>query len=199
MSGERQTLVVVGIGADGAAGLSPEARAHVARAELLAGGKRQLDYFLDFAGPRVVLEGDLRQAIAQLQANRTQRCVVLASGDPLYFGIGKLLLEHFEGAELQFVPHVSSVQLAFARIKQSWHDARVVSLHGRPLDALRAALAEDAGKIALFTDAHNTPAAIARVLRENDRDFTLWVCENLGGPEERVRSVPRDEVERGPC
>jgi precorrin-6Y C5,15-methyltransferase (decarboxylating) len=191
-----EPLVVVGIGADGPAGLSPEALDHVRRAETLAGGKRHLAMFPDNAVRRIVIDADLAGLMGRLQeAHRQGKTVVLASGDPLFFGIGRALLEAFNRDDLVFLPQVGSVPLAFARIKETWHDARVVSLHGRPLATLLPVLREGADKIAVLTDARNDPAAIARLLVENGfgDDFVLWVCEELGGPGERVtRWQPRD-------
>jgi precorrin-6Y C5,15-methyltransferase (decarboxylating) len=187
MTGE--PLVVVGIGHDGPAGLAPQARAHVAAARVLAGGRRHLDFFADWPGERIVLAGDLGAGVARLRAcYRQEKTVVLASGDPLFYGIGKLLLEAFPRDELLFLPAVSSVQLAFARVKEPWHDAVVVSLHGRPLEALLPALRAREGKIAVLTDPCNGPAAIAELLRGTGaaEDYALWVCENLGGPDERL-------------
>jgi precorrin-6Y C5,15-methyltransferase (decarboxylating) len=182
-------LIVVGIGQDGPAGLSPEARAHVERAEMLAGGKRHLAFFPTFAGEKIVLESDVASWIAKLQnRDRHRRTVVLATGDPLFYGIGRPLLEAFPKEELLFFPHVSSVALAFARLRESWQDACVVSLHGRPIGLLRAALHRGETKIAVFTDAHNHPAAIAGLLRDEGLadEYVLWVCEDLGSTQERI-------------
>jgi precorrin-6Y C5,15-methyltransferase (decarboxylating) len=182
-------LVVVGIGHDGPAGLSPEARAHVAAARVLAGGRRHLDFFPDWHGDKVVIDANLETVVGQLRERyRREKTVVLASGDPLFYGIGRVLLEALPRRDLVFLPHVSSVQLAFARLKEPWHDATVVSLHGRPLGALLPALQARAAKIAVLTDARNHPAAIADLLRRQDaaEDYALWVCENLGGPDERL-------------
>jgi precorrin-6Y C5,15-methyltransferase (decarboxylating) len=187
-------LVVVGIGHDGPAGLSAEARAHVAAARVLAGGRRHLGFFPEWPGEKVVIEGDLAAVVARLRERcATGKTVVLASGDPLFYGIGRLLLESFPRDDLLFLPHLSSVQLAFARLKETWHDACVVSLHGRPMEALRPAVEARAAKVALLTDATNHPAAVADFLRQNGAaaDYALWVCENLGGADERVsRHVP---------
>jgi precorrin-6Y C5,15-methyltransferase (decarboxylating) len=89
---------------------------------------------------------------------------------------------------LLFLPHVSAVQLAFARIKEAWHDAAVVSLHGRPLESLLPVLASGESKIAVLTDAQNHPAIIAQLLLDvgQAEDFDLWVCEDLEAPAERV-------------
>jgi precorrin-6Y C5,15-methyltransferase (decarboxylating) len=187
-------LIVIGIGHEGPAGLSAEARANIAAARLLAGGRRHLAFFPEWDGERIILEGDLEAVLDRLRQRYSRLpTVVLASGDPLFYGIGRLLLERIPREELVFLPQVSSVQLAFARIKETWHDARVVSLHGRLLEALRPALAAREPKIAVLTDGKNHPAAIAEYLRVQGAadDYVLWVCENLGGPDERVsRHVP---------
>jgi precorrin-6Y C5,15-methyltransferase (decarboxylating) len=194
-------LVVVGIGDDGPAGLSAEARAHLAAAGVLAGGRRHLAFFPEWTGEKVVIEGDLSAVVARLRERyAAEKTVVLASGDPLFYGIGRLLLESFPRDDLLFLPHLSSVQLAFARLRETWDDARVVSLHGRPLEALRPAVEARAAKVALLTDATNHPAAVADFLRRHGaaEDYALWVCENLGGADERVSrhdpALMRDET-----
>jgi precorrin-6B C5,15-methyltransferase / cobalt-precorrin-6B C5,C15-methyltransferase len=183
-----EPLVVIGIGHDGPAGLSHEALAHIAQARVLVGGKRHLAFFPDWSGETLVIDADLDRVVQQLKATyRRAKTVLLASGDPLFYGIGRVLTAHFPPEALLFLPQVSSVQLAFARIKTSWHDAQVVSLHGRPLPALLPALCSGATKIALLTDATNHPAAIGRFLLDHGGAHDLlWVCEELGGPRERV-------------
>src|SRR5262249_38300751 len=129
-----------------------------------------------------------------MAAARAHKTVVLASGDPLYFGIGRTLLTVFAKEELLFLPHLSSVQLAFARLKEPWHDACVVSLHGRPLHTLLPALQRGEPRLAILTHTENDPAAIARLLCETDcaEQYVLWVCEDLGGASERLtQASPR--------
>ncbi len=195
-----EPLVVIGIGHDGPAGLSPEAHDHIARAKVLAGGARHLAFFSEWDGEKVVFDANISQRIAYVRECAAQRkTVVLASGDPLFYGIGRLLLEVFPREQLLFLPHLSSVQLAFARIKETWDDACIVSLHGRPLQALAPALQRRESKIAVFTDAHNSPAAIGVCLRETGCAAVYpvaWVCENLGGPDERVTSWTPGELEQ---
>jgi precorrin-6Y C5,15-methyltransferase (decarboxylating) len=121
--------------------------------------------------------------------------VVLATGDPLFFGIGRYLLEHLPADDLVFHPHAGSVAVAFARIKVPWDDARVVSLHGRPLDELDAALAEGPDKLAVLTDGKNTPGVIARRVRSVAGGYDFWVCEDLDGREERVERFTPESLE----
>lgn len=195
-----ELLAVIGIGNDGRAGLSPEALDHIARAEVLAGGVRHLAFFSDWHGEKIAFDTNVNQRITDIQKCAAQRkTVVLASGDPLFYGIGRLLLEAFPRERLVFLPHISSVQLAFARIKMTWDDACIVSLHGRPMQSLLPALRRCEDKIAVFTDARNTPAAIGAFLGETGcaaAYHIVWVCENLGGPDERVTPWTPHELEQ---
>ncbi len=200
---------VVGVGLDGAAGLTDSVRQIVAQATLLVGSDRHLSYFPKHPAERLQL-GDLTQALNQIQqrlsaakgvgfstatesspADRPLCIVVLVSGDPLFFGLGRLLLTKLSPEQLTFHPHLSAVQLAFSRIKLPWQDAHLISAHGRPLDQVTQALQQGAEKIAVLTDATNTPGAIARLLLSLDLPtyYQTWVCENLGGPEEKIRSL----------
>ncbi|MEP0881249.1 precorrin-6y C5,15-methyltransferase (decarboxylating) subunit CbiE [Trichocoleus sp. ST-U3] len=189
------TLVhVVGIGLDGADGLSHSVREIVEQAMLLIGSDRHLSYFPDASAQRLIL-GDLTKVVEEIRDRLSAGSggiVVLVSGDPLFFGLGRLLVAQLPSAELTFHPHLSSVQLAFNRIKLPWQDARVISAHGRSLDELTQALQQGIEKIAVLTDTQNTPEAIARLLLALDLPSTyqFWVCENLGGADERVRSFP---------
>ena len=186
-------LVVVGIGHDGPAGLSAEAKAQVAAAQVLAGGRRHLDFFPERTGEKIVIDADLDKVVIRLsEVYATEKTVILASGDPLFYGIGGLLLRSFPREHLVFLPQVSSVQLAFARIKETWHDAKIVSLHGRPLETLRPAVLGRAAKIAVLTDGQNHPGVIGDLLRQLGaaEDYTCWVCENLGGTDELIGRHP---------
>jgi precorrin-6Y C5,15-methyltransferase (decarboxylating) len=191
---------VVGIGLDGASGLADSVRQIVEQATLLVGSDRHLRYFPDHPAEKIVL-GNLQQAIAEVQRRLAHRSdlqvVILASGDPLFFGLGRLLLAELPPEQLTFHPHLSAVQLAFNRIKVPWQDAQIISAHGRSLDELTQALQQGADKIAVLTDAIHTPAAIARLIVALDLPsyYQFWVCENLGSPEERIQSGSLSQAE----
>lgn len=182
---------VVGIGLEGTAGLSNTVQQLIGQATLLAGSDRHLSYFLDYEGDRLVL-GNFREAIQIIRTRLEQApatILILTSGDPLFFGLGRLLLAEFPAEQLTFHPHLSSVQLAFSRVKVPWQDARMVSAHGRSLDELTQVLQQGIEKIAIFTDQTNTPQTIAQLLCSLDlsSQYQLWVCENLGGEKEQIR------------
>lgn len=191
-----ETLHVIGIGDDGPAGLTPAAAMRVASAAVLVGGRRQLDFFPASRGPRILIDADRDRWLNELRdVYRQKKTVVLASGDPLFYGVGRLLLDFLPREDLVFVPHVSAVQLAFARLKETWNDAEIVSLHGRPLECLLPVVQQRPAKVAILTDAKNDPAAIARFLLEQGaaEGVDVCVCENLGSHEERLtRAQPGD-------
>lgn len=195
---------VVGIGLDGAAGLPESIQQLVTQATLLVGSDRHLSYFPNHPADRLVLT-DLSTAIAQIQQlispsfppspspplSPSPLIVILTSGDPLFFGLGRLLLAHFPAAQLTFHPHLSSVQLAFSRLKLPWQDARFISVHGRSLDALIQALQQGSDQLAVLTDGTNTPTAIAALVDSLNLPsrYRIWVCENLGGNDEQITEL----------
>jgi len=178
-------IYVIGAGVEGQEGFVQRALELIDQAVLLIGGARQLDFFPNFKGEKVVIEDD-RSAIVDRLRDRSGPTVVLASGDPLFFGIGRYLLRNLPEDDFEFVPNVSSVQYAFSKIKEPWDDAVFVSALGRGLKgAVDRIVAND--KAAVLTDDVNTPQAIARELTERGRDgYAAWLCENLGSAEERI-------------
>ena len=194
---------VVGIGLEGLASLTDATRDLLAQATLLVGSERHLSYVTDFPAPRLPLAdltSTLEQVQEQLQDYPHGPIVILVSGDPLFFGLGRLLLTVFPPDQLTFHPHLSAIQLAFSRLKLPWHDAQVISAHGRSLEQLPPLLQQGKAKIAILTDTTHTPGAIARLLSELDLplSYQMWVCENLGGPAERVQLVDLDPEHEQP-
>jgi precorrin-6Y C5,15-methyltransferase (decarboxylating) len=186
----RPAVTVVGIGDDGCTGLTSRGASAVARADVLVGGERQLAFFPQFKGERLVLKGGLDQVLARVAelANEHSVCV-LASGDPLFFGIGARVATAVGAEHVEFIPTPTSVQWAFARTGVAWDDAEVLSVHGRPIDGIATRL-RALRKVAVLTDGENSPRRLAaRLLEYGDTGFVAWVCERLGGPEERVRSL----------
>ncbi len=189
-----KTIHVIGAGVEGQEGFSQRALDLISQAELLMGGERQLDLFPEFAGEKVVIGRNIGAIVERLQKS-DKDTVVLASGDPLFFGIGRTLLRNLPEKQLQFVPNVSSVQYAFAKIREPWDDSVFVSVHGRSIEeAVGRIVAHD--KAAVLTDADNTPRAIAAEMIRRGRDgFTAFLCENLGADDEKITEMPlRDLV-----
>ncbi|MEI7034395.1 precorrin-6y C5,15-methyltransferase (decarboxylating) subunit CbiE [Streptomyces pratensis] len=179
-------MSVVGIGADGWAGLSGTARDALREAKVLIGGARQLDLLpAECAGVRVGWPSPLRPAVPRLLAeHRERRIAVLASGDPMFYGIGRALAEELGPRGLRVVPHPSSVSYACARLGWPLEDTEVITLVGRPAARIAAALHEGRRLLVLSADA-GTPAEVAALLTA--RGFgpsRLRVLEQLGGEDE---------------
>ena len=179
---------IVGIGGEGPERLSPALLERIRRADLLMGGERHLSWFSDIPGEKLVIGSNLKEvadrAVAALREGK--RVVVLASGDPLFHGIGSFLIKRIGKEGVEIVPSVSAMQTAFARVKEPWQEAALVSLHAKPIENILPFL-EEKKLIGLFTDEKNSPPAIARYLLDRgEQGWTVWVCENLGSETERI-------------
>jgi precorrin-6Y C5,15-methyltransferase (decarboxylating) len=157
-------------------------------ADILVGGKRLLDLFKESRARKKVIGRDIDGAVNFVrQEMKKQMVVVLASGDPMFFGIGKRMVDAIGANNTLIYPNISSVSAVFARIKEPWDDVRVISLHGRKnMRRLLKALEEE-NKIAVFTDPKNNPAWLAVRLLENQfLNYKICVLETLGSDAEKV-------------
>ncbi|WP_354643356.1 precorrin-6y C5,15-methyltransferase (decarboxylating) subunit CbiE [Kitasatospora camelliae] len=181
-------ITVVGLGADGWAGLAEASRAALCEAEVVIGGPRQLDLLpVEVTAERVPWPSPLRPALpGLLETHDGRRLAVLASGDPMFHGIGRALAETAGAERLRVLPHPSSVSYACARLGWPVEDTEVVSVVGRPLEGVTGVLAPGRRLLVLSADAR-TPGAVAALLTEHGHGAArMRVLEQLGGPAERV-------------
>jgi len=191
----RAKLVIVGIGDDGIAGLTEAARRIVAEADLLLGTPGMLRLVDALPAPKMALDPEMPAALRQVrEALAARRPVLVSGGDPLFYGVARYLCDRLGKDQFEVVPHVSSMQLAFARVKESWEDAYLTSLAGRPLEAVVDRI-RTAQKVGLFSSDEHPPSRLARALLDRGIDyFRAYVCENLGSPDERVTQAELDEL-----
>ncbi len=184
-------LSLIGLGEDGADALTPAARALVAQASLIVGGARHLA-MIDAPAERLQWPSPLSDALPRILAQRGKPTVVLASGDPFFYGVGDLIARHVAPDEIFCVPAPSAFSLAAARLKWSQQDCALLSLHGRAFERVTPHLQPRAKIIALSWD-ESTPARLARHLAARGMGGSrLHVLERLGGPHERVRDARAD-------
>ncbi|MFX0560446.1 precorrin-6y C5,15-methyltransferase (decarboxylating) subunit CbiE [Tepidibacillus infernus] len=190
-----EKMKIIGIGDDGENGIFPHYRKWIAEADILVGGERQLSYFPDFQKEKWILRGDLPFILHRLKEKAiNKKVVVLASGDPLFYGIGRLFLDIIGYENLSIYPHLSSVQLAFARLGDSWQDSYIESLHGRSLTGLAQRI-DGKAKIALLTDAVHSPTMIAQYLLIYGFDeYEMFIGEHLGGKNEKIYLLSLEEA-----
>jgi precorrin-6Y C5,15-methyltransferase (decarboxylating) len=178
-------VIVVGTGV-GPEDLTEAHREAIEAAEVLVGGKRQL---AAFAGPSErtwILGANPATTLETVkQEAGGKRVVILASGDPLFFGIGNLAVKVFGPENVSLLPNVTALQKTFARLKLPWSGARAISVHGRKPMEFFPALA-DPGCIAIYTDPQNTPDRLARLLLEfGMANRKVAVVEEIGSEEEQ--------------
>jgi len=178
-------LSVVGIGEDGLAGLSPIARSLVDRAEVLVGGDRHLAMLPTDDRERLVWTSPLRGSIETILHRRGQAVCVLASGDPMCYGIGVTLLRHIPLAEMTIIPAPSTFSLACARLGWSLTEVETVSLCSRPPALLHTYLYPGA-RLLILSEGQQTPAIVAALLTQRGfGNSSITVLERLGGAYER--------------
>ncbi len=184
---------MVGLGLGNIETLEMDALQAIKISSLIIGSQRQLccvknllnqsQQQLNYPRPFTSISGMLLAYIAE---NPQHEICLLASGDPLFYGISDFLLRHFSVDQLSFYSNISSIQTAFSRIKKPWQQAKVISLHGRPLTNLIPYLANHC-LIAVLTDQYSHPQAIANILCQYGcENATVSVCEALGTKEEKI-------------
>lgn len=179
---------VVGLGVDHR-DITPTASRLIDSAEVLAGGDRLLALFSDHPAVKVLIKSPLKNVIdrinQEMQSHR--KVVVLADGDPLFFGIGKRLIDAFGKDTVVIYPNVTTLQVAASKLKIPWHDIQTISLHGRKdIQPLLAALVKN-NRVAVFTDPDFSPAKVAdELIRRGVDTFNMHVFEGLGTETEKT-------------
>ncbi|MFM9059793.1 MAG: precorrin-6y C5,15-methyltransferase (decarboxylating) subunit CbiE [Planctomycetaceae bacterium] len=189
-------IQIVGVGDDGIDGMTAQARRLVESAEVLLGPASCAAVLPEALRARLQPVAGLDELVERIEAAGDRRTVVLASGDPLFYGTARYVCAKLGKDRFEVVPHVSSMQLAFARVKESWEDAFLANLAGQSIERVvdRIRGADTAG---LFTSEQWPPAAVARALLDEGIDhFQAYVCENLGSPDERVTQGSLADIAR---
>jgi len=178
-------LSVIGLGEDGLAGLSAAARTLVEQAEVLVGGERHLLMLPPGKAERLPWRRPLADTVGEIAARRGKRVAVLATGDPLWYGVATVLARHFSHEEMLILPGLSAFSLAAARLHWPLAECATITLHGRPLERLALHLAPGKRLLILSEDG-GTPAAVAAHLAARGwGESRLTVLERMGGERER--------------
>ena len=187
---------VIGTDAGAPASLPAPQQTLLRAATVIAAPQRlqaALQDWLGDAKPELLSSDDPRALVDSLQSRAADQAVaVLASGDPLWFGLGRILCDRIGAERLRFHPAPTSLQLAFSRIGRPWQDAEWVSLHGRDPKILASTMQKRPAALAVLTDPNQGGAGtVQQMLRSSGLEAStdLWLCENLGHPDERVQLI----------
>jgi len=191
-------LSVIGIGEDGLSGLSATAQSLIDTAEILVGGDRHLAMLPELPeDPRshIVWESPIEKTIEQIIGYRGKSVCILASGDPLWFGIGTTLLKRIPLEEVLIIPAISTFSLICARLGWTINEVETLSLCGRPVSLLQAYIYPNA-KLLILSSGKETPKLVANILC--DRHFSnskITVLEHLNGTNERIISTVANQLQ----
>lgn len=178
-------LSVIGIGESGLASLSAAAASMVAAAELLVGGERHQAMIPASPAQRLTWAKGIEPTMDTIAGWRGRKVVVLASGDPMWFGIGATLARRFPVAEMRVVPVAGAFSLAAAAMGWALAEVETLSVHGRPLEGINLHLRPGARLLVLSRD-RETPGEVAALLSARGYGASeITVLEHLGGPSER--------------
>ena len=192
-------LSIVGVGEGGLDDLTPAARALIDTAEVLVGGKRHL--------AMVPEAGDRQERLAwpspfdtlaqEIAKRRGQRVCVLATGDPMTYGVGAKLAQQFPIEDMTILPSPSAFSLACARLGWSAPDTALLSIHGRPLETLHPAV-QPGARLLVLTSGREAPAEVAALLRARGYGPSRMIAlERMGGARERRVEATADEWRAG--
>ena len=195
-------VYIIGVNEDGAEGLTELAHEKIRTAETIVGGKRHISLVKELISTDdvITIGADVEKVLDEIEdrLKKGKKVVVLNSGDPLFYGFGKNALLRFGKDVYEVIPNVSSVQLAFSKVKETWEDAKIISIHSKknPIEKFLYDILENE-KICLLTSGKDDPKKIASFLKQNQIEIReFWVLENLGGKSERIRFFTSlDEVE----
>ena len=185
-------LTVVGMGPAGLSLMTPAARDAVERADALVGGIRHLQAFPAFGGETFVLGANIPELLAWVEARQEKKVVIVASGDPLFYGIGTRMVAHFGVARVRIIPGISAVQYLCAQSGIDMNDMWLTSSHGRSVcfDTLA-----QHNKVAMVTDGQCGPREIAaQLVARGKGDRWMVIGENLAMENERIHWLRVSEV-----
>ena len=190
--------------------LDKKAREALLRADVVLSNGRLLEAFKDYneyetVKERIKVLKDIYETKDYIRNNyKNQIIALLAVGDPMFFGIGRVIKDEIGKESLEVYPDLSSVQVAFSKIKEPSSNAFFMSLHGGPDPDKRRkleyeitelpVLLDKYGKLAILTDRVNTPEIIAQQINMSYPSSIIYVCEKLGYDDEKITEGPPGKI-----
>lgn len=191
-------LTIVGIGEDGYDGLLARARHAISEAEAIVGSERTLALLPPHKAETQEWPQPFAAVVERLKPLRGRKTVILATGDPLNYGVARKLMEFIPFAEMEILPHLSAFSLAAARVGWSLPDCDTLTLHGRPAANIEPFIQPDVRLLVLTEDETTIPEVARRLVARGFEKSTMTVLENMGGERERLTSFTANSVPAGP-
>ncbi len=179
-------IYIIGIGPGHTDYVLPVARQYIDKCHVLIGGERNLKTFPLFKGKTLTINKDLVSLVEFMKRERVDKQIgLILSGDTGFYSMLTFMKKHFKEEEIEVIPGLSSFQYLFAKMKETWHQTALMSVHGRKQDYLLAL--KSYSSVALLTDQQHSPKEIAKELIENGYETVkITVGENLSYDDERI-------------
>ncbi len=177
----RPLFTLIGMGDDGPDGLAPAIRQRLEEADIVVGSARLLGHLPSSKVEQHKWPSPFNPMADQLRAWSGKKIIILATGDPMWFGAGSTLLRHFEPNEFEVFPHISAFQLAAARMGWALQDTETLSLHGRPTSLIEPYIQPDARLLVLTSGATSVSEIADRLVERGFGASRFTVLEHMGG------------------
>jgi precorrin-6B C5,15-methyltransferase / cobalt-precorrin-6B C5,C15-methyltransferase len=187
-------LTIGGMGDDGFDGLSPRAQTSLRHATHIVGSRRLQSYLPGFNAKLHEWPQPFSDALARIEPLRGHPTAILATGDPMNYGVARKLLERISKDEIEIIPHVGAFSLAAAHLGWSLPDCDTLTLHGRDAANIEAFIQPGARLLVLTADETTIPIVCERLARRGFGKSEVTVLQNLGGPSERMSSFAADAM-----
>jgi precorrin-6B C5,15-methyltransferase / cobalt-precorrin-6B C5,C15-methyltransferase len=187
-------LTIIGMGEDGYDGLLARARLAITEADVIVGSDRLLAFLPPSKAERHEWPQPFSAVVDRITPLRGRKTVILATGDPLNYGVARKLMTFIPFSEMQIIPHLSAFSLAASRVGWSLPDCDTLTLHGRHAANIEAFIQPDARLLVLTEDAGTIPEVSIRLVARGFGKSHMTVLENMGGPRERRSSFTADSV-----
>ena len=189
----KQWLTIIGMGEDGYVGLTATAKLKLENAEVLIGAQRLFDFLPGHKAQRHLWPQPFSEAYAKIYSFRGRPTVLLATGDPMNFGVARKIFTLIPKDEIEVIPHLSAFSLAAAQMGWSIPDCDLLTIHGRPAASLEVFIQPKARLLVLTQDESSITEAYRRLVARGFEKSEITVLENLGGPQQRVTLFIADQ------
>ena len=187
-------LTIVGVGEDGWEGLSARARRAIETAEVIVGSERLLGFMPPSAAEIIHWPQPFSAVVDRVKPLRGRRTVILATGDPLNYGVARKILTFIPADEMEIIPHLSAFALAAARMGWSQPDCDTLTLHGRPAAGIEPFIQPDVRLLVLTQDEITIAEVARRLVARGFGKSEMTVLENMGGDRECVSTFTADDL-----
>ena len=198
----KRKIHVIGINSFNFDNLSIEAKELFHKIKYIAAPNSYIQEIENWVSMNLIKEKSFYKSKSNIDLIQWLKCIdnnviLVSRGDPLWYGIGRILLNNFSKEELFFYPGKTSLQLAFSRLKQPWQDIKAISIHGRETNKLVKILKSKEKGIAILTDPKsNNLELIRKNLKELDLEnsYEFWLCEEIDSKKEKIRLISNNEI-----